>query len=106
MNRLAATWIQTRLKADDFRSVLADEDADIDNKWERLVARLVAENDTGRLMADRYNPHDESIIERLPTETQELLFRRAEHDEEREHERTNAAFLFGVALGRQLGGAQ
>ena len=103
MNRLAATWVSTRLKADDFNGVVTDDDADIERGWEAVVEQSLAANDTGRLMADRYNSHDESIIAKLPEETQALLQRWQEHDEERENMRTNAAFLFGVALGRRLG---
>ena len=99
-------WVRTRLKADDFICVVTDDDADIDRGWEALFEQILAQNSTGRLMADRYNAIDESVLDQLPDETKALLRRWREHDEERENVRTNAVFLFGVALGRRLGGAQ
>ena len=103
--RMAASWMETRLAAIEFNRVL--DDGELDSAYEALVDQLAGENTSGRLMDD--DQLSEAVMDRIFTslpddETRELLHNLREHDEERENIRTDAAFLFGLALGRQLGG--
>ncbi len=101
--QMAATWLRNRLDAEDLSYALDTGDAD--RTFGALCAQLEAADTSGRLMdTDLWLEATARVRESLPNDAMKKLhFRCQEHNEERDTLRADAAFLFGLALGRRLG---
>ena len=74
---------------------------------EQLMANLPDHISDKMVSADEWVDTRDRLQRSLPTAAlQDMFLRCGEYEDQRNNERVNAAFLFGVSVGRRLGGGR